>query len=153
MVYLENKIPHQYSNVIDSKVSNKDIHKIQRFPSSTPSKRQNCGINTSKENVGYAKSKIIQGSQGNSGLTFEGWDQNYHRISPKTFECSSRLGIVKQFHSLERIISYQIFQRVCEIRVFSEIDLFAFRLSHHVPTYFASKSDSQSYALDAFQYK
>ena len=81
----ENEILHQYSNLIDSKVSNTDIHKILGFQSNTSSRRQNCVLNTFEVNVGYSKSKINQCSQSNSGLPFEGLDYNCHKILPRHF--------------------------------------------------------------------
>ena len=53
--------------------------------------------------------------------------------------------------SSEWMLSHQIFQKVCQIRGFPEIDLFASRLSHQIPTYVAWKPDPHSHATDAFQ--
>ena len=49
------------------------------------------------------------------------------------------------------MLSHQIFQKVCQIRGFSEIDLSASHLSHQIPTYVAWKPDPYSHATDAFQ--
>ena len=49
------------------------------------------------------------------------------------------------------MLSHQIFQKVCQIRGFPEIDLFASRLSHQIPTYFAKKPDPRNHAIHAFQ--
>ena len=53
--------------------------------------------------------------------------------------------------SSEWMLNHQIFQKVCQIRVFSEIDLFASHLSHQIPTYVEWKPDPHSRATDAFQ--
>ena len=97
MVSTENEIPHQYSRIISSKTSHKDIHKIQRCQSNTSSSRQYCDLNIFDENRGYSKSENGRVGQGNFEISFEMGDHNYCRISPKRIECSSRLGISKQF--------------------------------------------------------
>ena len=53
--------------------------------------------------------------------------------------------------SSEWFLSHQIFQKACQIRGFPEIDVFAFRLSHQIPTYVAWKQDPHSHATDVFQ--
>ena len=63
----------------------------------------------------------------------------------KLAECSSKLGISKQ-----RMLNHEIFQNVCQVRGFLEIDLLVSRLSHQIPTYVAWKPDPRSHAKDAF---
>ena len=53
--------------------------------------------------------------------------------------------------SLGWVLSHQIFRKVCQIRGFLEIDFFASRLSHQIPTYVAWTPDPHSHATDAFQ--
>ena len=53
--------------------------------------------------------------------------------------------------SSELMLSHQIFQKVCQIRGFPDIDLFASRLSHQIPTYVAWKSDPHSHATNTFR--
>ena len=92
-----NEIPHQYSRIISSKTSHTDIHKIQTSQSNTSSSRQYCGLNKFNENEDFSKSQSDRVGQGNLRISFEVGDHNYCRIPPKRTECSSRLGISKQF--------------------------------------------------------
>ena len=92
-----NEIPHQYSRIISSKTSHTDIHKIETSQSNTSSSRQYCGLNKFNENEDFSKSQSDRVGQGNLRISFEVGDHNYCRIPPKRTECSSRLGISKQF--------------------------------------------------------
>ena len=92
-----NEIPHQYSRIISSKISHTDIHKIQRCQSNTSSSRQYCGHNIFDENGGYSKPENGRVGLGNLGMSFVVGNHNYCRKPPKRIECSSRLGISKQF--------------------------------------------------------
>ena len=78
-------------------------------------------------------------------------DSNYSRITPTLIECSSRLRNRNNLDSSERMLSPQIFQKVCQIRVYPELDLFASSLSHQIATYVAWKPDPHSHKIDAFQ--
>ena len=97
VVSSENEILHQYSRIISSKTSHKDIHKIQRCQNNTSSSRQYCELNIFDENRGYSKCENGRVGQGNFEIPFEMGDHNYCRMSPKRIKCSSRLGISKQF--------------------------------------------------------
>ena len=92
-----NEIPHQYTRIISSKTSHTDIHKIQTCQSNTSSSRQYCGLNKFNENEDFSKSQSDRVGQGNLRISFEVGDHNYCRIPLKRTECSSRLGISKQF--------------------------------------------------------
>ena len=145
MVSPGNEIPHQYSRIISSKTSHTDIHKIQRCQSNTSSSRQYCGLNIFDENGRYSKSENGRVGQGNLG------DHNYCRIPPSKLNLTADWESRNILDSSEWMLSHQIFQKVCQIRGFPEIDLFASRLSHQIPTYVAWKPDPHSHATDAFQ--
>ena len=74
---------------------------------------------------GYSKSEISKGRQRNLGVSFKVWDHNYCRIPLKRVECNGRLGISKQFGFIRLDAESSKSQKVCQVRGFLEIDLFA----------------------------
>ena len=133
------EIPHQYSRIISNKTIHTDIHKIQRCQSNTSSSRQYCDFNIFDENGGYSKSENGRVGQGNLEISFKVGDHNYCRISPKRIKCSSRLGISKQFGLLRVDAESSNSSESLPNKGFSQIDFFASRLSHQIPTYVAGK--------------
>ena len=72
-------------------------------------------------------------------------------LPPKQVECSSRIGISKQFGLLSVDAKSWWFSESSPNKGFPEIDLFAFCLSHQIPTCIAWKPDLHSHLTDAFQ--
>ena len=110
--------------------------KKKRCQSNTSSSRQYCGLNIFDENGRYSKSENGRVGQGNLGISFEVGDHNYCRIPPKRIEFNNRLGISKHFGLLRVDAESSNFSESLS-RGFPEIDLFASRLSHQIPTYVA----------------
>ena len=132
-----NEIPHQYSRIISSKTSHTDIHKIQRCQSNTSSSRQYCGLNIFDENGGIQNMKMVE-------LDKETWEYLLKwGITITTEYLPSELNVAADWESRnsldssEWMLSHQISQNVCQIRGSPDIDLFASRLSHPIPTYVA----------------
>ena len=139
------------ARIISSKTSHTDIHKIQRCQSNTSSSRQYCSLNIVDENGRYSKSENRRVGQGRLRISFEKGITTTAEYLPSKLNLTADQESRNTLDSFEWMLSHQIFQKVSQIRDFLEINLFASRLSHQIPSYVALKPDSHSHATDAFQ--
>ena len=123
------------------------------------SKRETRKIFTDSKNPpSWSKWQKVTQNLKMVGLAKEIWEYIFKWVTTITTEyLPSKLNVAAEWesrnslYSSEWMLSHQIFQKVCQIRGFPEIDLFASRLSHQIPTYVAWKPDPHSHATDAFQ--
>ena len=104
-----------------------------------------------RENGGDGEPNVSEIKKRNLAVSLETPDHNYLRISSKFFECGGRLAVSKQQGPSERKLCPKVFQQVCQRRGTPKVYLFASRLSHQLPQYFASKPDPFSQGIDTLR--
>ena len=101
--------------------------------------------------VNIGEPNVTEVKQRNLTVSPETSDHNYFRIPSKFFQRGGRLAVSKQQGSIRMETLPKVFQQVCERREMPKIDLFASRLSHQLPQYFAWRPDPFSQGTDVLQ--
>ena len=151
VVCLGNKKPHKYLRTFSPKTGYTNILKNLEKQSHSSLGGQHDSFDISVKDGGTKNLKLVQ-------LAKEIWDHILQRGIALTAEyLPSKLNLITDWESRnnsdssELKLAPQSFQRICQLRETLEIDLFAFRLSHQIKTYFFYKPDLLSQVVDAFQ--
>ena len=127
-----NEIPHQYSRIINSKTSHTDIHKIQNVRAIHLQVGNIVALTNLMKMRIFQNLKVIELAK-EIGEYFLKWG-----ITITGEYLPNELNVAADsLDSSEWMLSRQISQNVCQIRGSPNIDLFASRLSHPIPTYVA----------------
>ena len=128
-----------------SKICNSDFYSNACISSihTSLTKQCSCPFIFNKDGW-YPQQSTLRYKQKDLGLLAGQRDHNYSRIPSK---CSKQ---VSQFPVANKVGS-QSFQKICRKLEVPDIDLFAFRISHQLPTYISWKLDPFSKGRGLFK--